>query len=805
MIRSNRRREPKHKTSALVSTERDWSGTQQVRGLFTAAVLITTGVFAGKAASQAAPSPASPQCSVDAESARVACAVRRLKDSLRALVRNSADLESVLLDAELKEEIGDLYASFARADSAARYFTSGLEALQSLAPKVPIRISGRSQADGRPIDVALTGMRITAKLTDLPPAIVKATRPAVLEFRGFCAARSQTFCEMAALWHLSHIALATGDTTQAQSYLRESLDAGAKWEGQPRIDTSQRSDERLAAFQRIAPTPSLMLSELGQLYAVGRSPAEARVILAGAREQARLKVDLLDSYLAFATVYAIQGDAARAEAYYDSASVTFGAADFEWSLAQQTVSLLSITRWSSDDLRIQMVERYASRFGEWVDLELKVGGPAGPIRALQAKERFRSRGLFVRLARGRHPEGGPSAARLANSVPDMEAGLAAIRNQGSGLIAYSLESDRLVIWAIDLTGAIHATRVAVSPDSIAGLVTLIRSRICADVVVISARGPRGVDCSTRGDVAEAIRALSAILLPPDVTAAIRGVKDLVIVPDGALGLLPFSILVSSSESQQHELGRQYALRYAPSVASLGAAEARPGLGIGAERLANLRRALVVANPDMPSIVTPAGDSLVLDSLPNAEHEGDQIARILRSDKLTGREATEAAVRAAITDAPVVHLATHAFADTRFGFGGDSYVALTPGSSGEREDSDDGFLRVSELLSTGTPFRLHADLVVLSACQSGIGEVRRGEGTLGLQRALLAVGARSVLVTLWSVDDKATEFLMVRFYTHWVVEGKTKATALLEAQQETRAKPEWQHPLFWAAFQIVGAN
>ena len=108
---------------------------------------------------------------------------------------------------------------------------------------------------------------------------------------------------------------------------------------------------------------------------------------------------------------------------------------------------------------------------------------------------------------------------------------------------------------------------------------------------------------------------------------------------------------------------------------------------------------------------------------------------------------------------------------------------------------------------GTISTLRAELVVLSACQTGLGDLKQAEGTVGLQRAFLGRGARSVLVSLWSVGDAATEALMKRFYTHWLrdTDTPTKAEALRRAQEDVRKMPGLEHPRFWAAFQLVGAR
>jgi CHAT domain-containing protein len=154
----------------------------------------------------------------------------------------------------------------------------------------------------------------------------------------------------------------------------------------------------------------------------------------------------------------------------------------------------------------------------------------------------------------------------------------------------------------------------------------------------------------------------------------------------------------------------------------------------------------------------------------------------------------------MSQAQVIHLATHGFAFSSDARARDSFVALAADSLA------DGLLSVAEILDDAT-IRLSADLVVLSACQTGLGDLKDAEGTIGLPRAFLAKGARSVLVSLWSVSDEATRLLMERFYTHWLddADTPTKARALQRATDDVRRTEGFEHPRFWAAFQLVGAR
>ncbi len=158
------------------------------------------------------------------------------------------------------------------------------------------------------------------------------------------------------------------------------------------------------------------------------------------------------------------------------------------------------------------------------------------------------------------------------------------------------------------------------------------------------------------------------------------------------------------------------------------------------------------------------------------------------------------MRRRLPGASVVHLATHGYAYATEARARQSFVALAP------DEGDDGFLTVGEILSDPA-LTLSADLVVLSACQTGLGDLKQAEGTVGLQRAFLARGVRSVLVSLWNVSDDATALLMRGFYAHWLddPDHPSKAEAMHRAQEAVRADPRFAAPRYWAAFQLVGAR
>ena len=114
-------------------------------------------------------------------------------------------------------------------------------------------------------------------------------------------------------------------------------------------------------------------------------------------------------------------------------------------------------------------------------------------------------------------------------------------------------------------------------------------------------------------------------------------------------------------------------------------------------------------------------------------------------------------------------------------------------------SDDGILTASELSNMNLS---HVDLVVLSACQSGKGYIN-GEGVFGLQRGFKVAGVRSLLMSLWKVNDRATSMLMSEFYRH-LINGETKTSALAAAQRYVRSQPEFRNPRYWAGFILLDA-
>jgi len=262
----------------------------------------------------------------------------------------------------------------------------------------------------------------------------------------------------------------------------------------------------------------------------------------------------------------------------------------------------------------------------------------------------------------------------------------------------------------------------------------------------------------------------------------------VIEPHASLWLLPFAAL-QTADGQW--LADRWPLLYTPSEQVLN--EIRSDVDYGEPSSLN---ALIVGNPVMPTVPTHDGLTITLNQLPGSEQEALAIANILapRSTVLLGIHADRTTVMAAAQQNGILHLATHgvAYANNPLS----SFVALAQGLDGN------GLFTARDVMDLSLP----ADLVTLSACQSGLGHVS-GDGMIGLSRAFLIAGARSVLVSQWSVDDQATALLMAEFYHHYL-EQDNKAVALQLAMRVIRtmaAHPEYQHPRYWSPFVMVGAE
>jgi CHAT domain-containing protein/Tfp pilus assembly protein PilF len=254
-------------------------------------------------------------------------------------------------------------------------------------------------------------------------------------------------------------------------------------------------------------------------------------------------------------------------------------------------------------------------------------------------------------------------------------------------------------------------------------------------------------------------------------------RHLAIVPHGVLHYMPFAALTDGTQL----LIDNYVLTILPSASSL------PFIQANSER-----------QPAGPLILgNPATDLPDLPTLAFAEREAEAIAALYKVEPLIGPLATEHALEQRGSQAGIVHLAAHASFNPIAPLASAIYLASDTAGIDHLNSQYDGRLEVGEVYRLD----LHeADLVVLSACDTQLGDLSEGDELVGLTRAFIFAGAPSVMATLWNVEDKATSLLMERFYTH-LQGGVGKAEALRQAQLDVRV--QYPNPYYWAGFVLSG--
>lgn len=583
-----------------------------------------------------------------------------------------------------------------------------------------------------------------------------------------------------------------------------------------------------------------LMDRADSLLAAG-APDRALTVLFDAR---RLLTNLLDPdqvtrrvslTLVFADIARIyhrklrNPDLFRATLYYDSASTT----------ALNAVAL-SLT----DEQRTNLADQLSALYSDWAMAWLARGksdpSGIGTMRALGAVEEGRARAL--QLARGVTRERDYLSNEVRGAGDALGMGSALSLKSKEVLLDYLVAGDTLVIWTQNESQETDFFVVPIDSAELRNDIATVRAAMSPRAEAVrpsAANEQRGVGV-THQDMRAANAAISrlyAVLFPDSVRAQIGADAPLAIVPDGILDELPFGVLRADTTSDQ--LAIKHALRYAPAIAMLGQRfdssmpralnpclpgsrpeECAPFLmpespttsvrHAFAVRIDSLRRiwlskALVIGNPKLPVFKrADTGRPIVFESLPGARQEAIDVAKRLGVKPLLDAAATESAARKRMPSAPVIHLATHGLAYSDAHFSRRSFVALGADVSRAAAGSD-GALEAGELLGDST-LTLTAELVILSACETALGSTSRSEGTIGLERAFLARGARTVIVSQWSVPDAATRLLMEEFYKAWLdptVDGD-KAVALQRAQQRVRSRPEFRDPYYWAAFQVVGA-
>jgi CHAT domain-containing protein len=416
-------------------------------------------------------------------------------------------------------------------------------------------------------------------------------------------------------------------------------------------------------------------------------------------------------------------------------------------------------------------------------------------------------------------------------------------DQGTMLLEYSLGEEHSYVWAV--------TQNSLKTYELPKREQIEKAaRVVYDLLTARSQSKAGENAQTKQEriatadsqLINASEVLSQMVLGP--LSPELGAERLVIVADGALQYIPFAALsVVRAQSSVAQSGRannglrtidnRVLTTYRPliqdhEIISLPSASA---LAIQRQGLANRPLApnavAVIADPVFSAsderlsaqAKTGAPKQAPADGSSNTriiEHLADDSGLIIRRLKFTRQEADQilaeapraknlraidfkanraTAIGGELSKYRYVHFATHGYIDSEHPDLSAIVLSLV--------DADgkplDGFLRANEIYNLNLP----AELVVLSACETGLGKEIKGEGLVGLTQGFMYAGARRVVVSLWNVNDKATAELMARFYRGMLREHKTPAAALRIAQMEMSRQKQWQSPYYWAAFTLQG--
>ena len=412
----------------------------------------------------------------------------------------------------------------------------------------------------------------------------------------------------------------------------------------------------------------------------------------------------------------------------------------------------------------------------------------------------------------------------------------------TALVEYALQADESYLFVatkgevslFKLPGRANIEKLAM--DLRAQLIPSKLQRRIVGIDVAEANRGLGVASAAPEDVAPFIAASNAlykVVLEP--AAASIGEKRLMVVADGALNYIPFEVLLKSPDSGDFSslgyLVKSNEIVYAPSASVVGAikqqrakasgramliiadpvfnsndARARKPAGTPAAdaevRGLGIQSAVAdVAGSAAPTTANAAMEGLPLARLTGTRTEADEISKLAKAsggqaDVWLDLDANEDNLGTRdVSKYRIIHVATHGLLNAER----PQFTGVVLSLVGNK--THDGFVRTDEVFN----LRLGSPLVMLSACETGLGKEKRGEGVMGLTRAFMYAGAPTVGVSLWSVADKSTADLMTDFYKRLLStgEGTTSSGALRGAQLAMIAGKKYSAPFYWAPFVLVG--
>jgi len=428
----------------------------------------------------------------------------------------------------------------------------------------------------------------------------------------------------------------------------------------------------------------------------------------------------------------------------------------------------------------------------------------------------------------------PRYAALTQPQPLTPAEIQQVLDADTLLLEYALGKERSFLWAVTPTSltSCELPKAAEIEAAARRVYELLIARSQAQAGETSEQKRKRVEQADT-QYSEAASRLSRMLLGP--VAGQLGQKRLVVVADGPLHYIPFGALPLPAGEQKDDrlqsfvpLIAEHEIINLPSASTLAvlrrelkdrkpaakmlAVLADPVFTRDDERFKAVARQADEKKTE-PSLKETANEHVVRLLAQNSDGTGDlRIKRLpftrQEAERLLALVAPGAGLKAIDFEASratvesdrlsryrYVHIATHGLADSERPELSTVLLSLFD----EQGRKQDGFLRAHEVFNLNLP----AELVVLSACETGLGTQTRGEGLVSLTRGFMYAGAARVVVSLWSVGDKATAELMEKFYRRMLREGERPAAALRAAQIEMWRNKQWAAPYYWAAFTLQG--
>ncbi len=522
----------------------------------------------------------------------------------------------------------------------------------------------------------------------------------------------------------------------------------------------------------------------------------------------------------------------------------FAALALEVSERQRARSLLDLLSEARADVRqgvdATLIERERTLARQLNEKAQQLAQTAKPEQTAALKLAISGLETDLERAQAAIRKASPHYAALTQPQPLKLTEIQAQLDADTLLLEYALGEERSYLWAIskDSLTSYELPKGELIDKDARQVYEMLTARSTR------ARGESPQQRQARVAQAEAklpatAQALSQTLLAP--VAAKLGNKRLIIVADGALQYIPFAMLPEPPVVRPSSVAKNNGqpLIVAHEVVSLPSASA---LAIQRAELADRQPApkllAVIADPvfdrtderfktvatdagsdkvetqtisgdDARSIVHLAENSgdqsgvttlrLVIPRLPFTRQEATRLLALVPKNSSFGAidfQASRANVLSGdLSQYRYVHFATHGLLDSERP-GLSSLVFSMVDAEGKPQN---GFLRANDIYN----LKLPAELVVLSACQTGLGKEIKGEGLVGLTRGFMYAGAARVVVSLWNVNDKATADLMTKFYEKMLKQGERPAAALRAAQVEMWKQKQWQSPYYWAAFTMQG--